>query len=1024
VLYVGTTSGQVELRVPVVANDSEWHVVALLVDTQEASLQVDGEVQSIGLSSSPLSEADTQVYVGGLADFSLLPDSVPQTMGLMGCLHDRAANGQSVELSVMPHSGSDVGQCAQSVCPYIRCQNGAQCSDTLQPPGFTCHCLPFFTGAFCETALPVCEPNPCRFGGVCREELATFSCQCPLGRAGRTCAEDVSISVPSFSGDSYIAYLPSSFISPAVQTLTVSLTFSPVTSSGLLFFISTSETDFSDYFSLALVNGYLELRYNLGSGHFSVTSDSEIGLDTWHSVTATLSSGRGELTVDGNPLIVGSSQSVFTILNTQNDIWLGGYENFVDLSSAIGTAEGFRGCISSLAIDGRSVDLILNVDNGYGVTQCNRSSCEAQPCMNGGSCVEEGPSFVCVCLPGVSGALCSRMTDRCSAEPGLCAGGATCVNSEDGVSFTCLCPVGRDGERCDEDIEIQTPHFNATSYLQYNPYTFGTPLSTLSLTFNPASPEGLLVYYGDHTQNRDFFSVAIIRRRIQYRYELGSGPTALISNRVDLNTWHHVVVTLDGPSGTMTVDDGAEITNNFEGRLTVLNAAGGIFVGGVSDYTTVSPHAGTEVGFTGCISDIEINGVAVDLLGAATGGSGIAECSVDPCGDIVCSNGGTCQVTHGSETMCTCPLGFAGPTCNSAVDVEVPFFTGQSYLAHDSLSHVFATTSLTLEVRPSSPNGLLLFNKQTDNVDYIAVVLREGVVEFWYNLGSGPAIIPSSQPLELDEWHAIEVYRSGASGQLIVDDLLPVSGNSAGSLTGLQLGDPLFIGGVSDSARGDLPPMIRVVGGYRGCVRSVASNTLPIQLISDANYGVAIEECPLLPCTGSPCLNNGVCFVESGGQQCLCSLPFSGPTCSERVEEFSEARFSGQSYLEFSADAVNIDQQRISTSVEITFTPALLSGLLFYLGPADASTSTDYLYIALSDRVVELRYDLGSGDAIARTSQPLTEGERYTVVVNRNGGIGVLSVSNGDTAIAESSPEATNFDASESGFAAYLGTPK
>ena len=128
----------------------------------------------------------------------------------------------------------------------------------------------------------------------------------------------------------------------------------------------------------------------------------------------------------------------------------------------------------------------------------------------------------------------------------------------------------------------------------------------MALSFNPVSPDGLLFHYGDNTQIRDFLSIAMIGQRVEYRFDLGSGTAILISNPVTLNEWHYVVVYLDGPSGSMTVDDDSEITSDFEGSLSVLNAAGDLFVGGVSDYNTVSPHAGTEVGLTGCISDVEV----------------------------------------------------------------------------------------------------------------------------------------------------------------------------------------------------------------------------------------------------------------------------------------------------------------------------------------------------------------------------------------------------------------------------------
>lgn len=188
-LYLRMESGPIELRSEVNTSDSQWHVVQLQVSSHGASLQVDSETESVSISGGPVIDNSTLVYVGGLPDFSSLPHDVTQSMGLVGCLHDRAAKGQSVELAVVDHEGRDIGQCTQPVCPYIQCQNGAECSDLSEEPGFRCECLPFYSGTYCEISLPFCDPNPCLFGGQCMEEEATFSCHCPLGRGGRICEE-------------------------------------------------------------------------------------------------------------------------------------------------------------------------------------------------------------------------------------------------------------------------------------------------------------------------------------------------------------------------------------------------------------------------------------------------------------------------------------------------------------------------------------------------------------------------------------------------------------------------------------------------------------------------------------------------------------------------------------------------------------------------------------------------------------------------------------------------------------------
>ena len=229
----------------------------------------------------------------------------------------------------------------------------------------------------------------------------------------------------------------------------MTITFHPTSSSGLLFFTSFAETEFHDYFSLALVNGYLEFKYNLGSGSVVIRSAALIEVDAWHTVTATQSTGTGMLIVDNQPPIAGASPPPFTSLNTQNRVWLGGYESFINLDSITGTVAGFVGCVSSLTIDSLDVALIQEADFGSNVAQCDTGSCAGGPCLNGGTCLVEGTSFVCQCPPEFTGSLCGYPSNPCSATP--CYNGGICQVSGDSVG-TCLCLLGFTGPTCDASM--------------------------------------------------------------------------------------------------------------------------------------------------------------------------------------------------------------------------------------------------------------------------------------------------------------------------------------------------------------------------------------------------------------------------------------------------------------------------------------------------------------------------------------------------------------------------------------------
>ena len=257
----------------------------------------------------------------------------------------------------------------------------------------------------------------------------------------------------------------------------------------------------------------------------------------------------------------------------------------------------------------------------------------------------------------------------------------------------------------------------------------------------------------------------------------------------------------------------------------------------------------------------------------------------------------------------------------AVADILIPYFNGNtSHLVHPSLVNAFAITYFYIEIRPSSLDGLILFNGQSDGPDFIALTLRNGQMEFRYNLGGGSVIITSDSTLTLGEWHSIEARRNGRSGTLIVNNQVPITREAPEGYTSLQLGGDLLIGGSLDMKA--LPAELDIDQNFHGCIRELqtqSSSGQPLPLTSAAVRGVDIGNCPACSCdnggdcvedsglyycncplgytglfceselcaTSNPCQNDAHCYVRLGENgvaelACNCSLPFGGITCNDR----------------------------------------------------------------------------------------------------------------------------------------------
>ncbi|XP_053515082.1 neurexin-2-beta isoform X13 [Artibeus jamaicensis] len=451
-------------------NDNAWHDVRVTRNLRQVTISVDGILTTTGYTQEDYTMlgSDDFFYIGGSPNTADLPGS-PVSNNFMGCLKDVVYKNNDFKL--------ELSRLAKEGDPKMKLQGDLsfRCEDVA--------------------ALdPVTFENPEAF-----------------------------VALPRWS---------------AKRTGSISLDFRTTEPNGLLLFSqgrragagagtgSHSSAQRADYFAMELLDGYLYLLLDMGSGGIKLRASSrKVNDGEWCHVDFQRDGRKGSISVNSRStpfLATGESE----ILDLESELYLGGLPEGgrveMPLPPEVWTAAlraGYVGCVRDLFIDGRSRDLrgLAEAQGAMGVAPfCSRETlkqCASAPCRNGGICREGWNRFVCDCVgTGFLGRVCEREAT---------------VLSYDGSMY----------------MKIMLPN------------AMHTEAEDVSLRFMSQRAYGLMMATTSR-ESADTLRLELDGGQMKLTVNLGKGPETLFAgHKLNDNEWHTVRVVRRGKNLQLSVDN-------------------------------------------------------------------------------------------------------------------------------------------------------------------------------------------------------------------------------------------------------------------------------------------------------------------------------------------------------------------------------------------------------------------------------------------------------------------------------------
>ncbi|EGI60824.1 PREDICTED: laminin subunit alpha [Acromyrmex echinatior] len=614
----------------------------------------------------------------------------------------------------------------------------------------------------------------------------------------------------------------------ASDGLQVNLKFKTLASDGLIFYATNDDQQNAATSYLSLVDGQLVFT-SQGEELRTSPSDVKFNDNEWHVVTATHDQSALSLDIDDTENYRTDSAPL-PLHFLYGNLYIGGLPSNFDLDER--KIMPFVGCIGDATLNS---EIIINFANTTERPHAFLGKCKGSDQTLSPPIVE--PEFLPPLLPseGPEDTIESSTQiniievdvdkedekEEEEEEPEL--EGRINVDKYDFTTTTTQRPT----EQPETIDKCHLPYYPATDPDLENAWRFGTARNSrleyrslngrykddydFQIDIKTMADDGIIFYTSDLSK-QDLIAVYVLGGKVHYKFDCGSGPALLVSDKmINNNQWHIIIFKRDGNYGQLIVDDEEAVTAYSLGHTTAINVNPPFFVGGV--LPEISNIAYTNIGlnktFSGCIGNFMMNG---QLVGEPSEKVGVIPCS-------------------------------------KRVEPGLFFFPGNGsnlFKAVDRFN-VDRTVDIQMDIKPRSTSGHLL--SVHGKRDYLVLEMINGTIKFLIKTqrGSIETAFEPTKPNSLCDghWHNIRAVKQKNAVLLSVDHKPAPPGIGGKNVARVLSKHPIFIGGhpmLGKRLRGSTSQ-----AQYVGCINNILINMKPVSIRPERAYGqVVTGVCPTI----------------------------------------------------------------------------------------------------------------------------------------------------------------------------------